>query len=112
MDTLRVFVWFCETVDAVPADLHSKIISPTLSDGTGQRAVKLDSGEAEALLDYLGRFENPKRLREKWAGADSNRNQRFRLVASLLCGLSLGGFESLWLHVPHLTDASLSLLAL
>jgi len=57
MDTLRVFVRFCETVDAVPTDLHSKIISPTLSDGTGQRDVKLDSDEAEALLDYLGRFE-------------------------------------------------------
>jgi integrase len=57
MDTLRVFVRFCETVDAVETDLHSKIISPTLGDGTGQRDVKLDADEAEALLNYLERFE-------------------------------------------------------
>ena len=57
MDTLRVFMRFCETVDAVETDLHSKIISPTLGDGTGQRDVKLDSEEAEVLLDYLERFE-------------------------------------------------------
>lgn len=57
MDTLRVFIRFCETVDAVETDLHSKIISPTLKDGTGQRAVKLDADEAEALLDCLERYE-------------------------------------------------------
>jgi integrase len=57
MDALRVFIRFCETVDAVESDLHSKIISPTLGDGTGQRDVKLDSEEAEVLLDYFERFE-------------------------------------------------------
>ena len=57
VDTLRVFVRFCETIDAVETDLHSKIISPTLSDGVGQRDVKLESEEASDLLQYLGRFE-------------------------------------------------------
>jgi integrase len=57
MDTLRVFIRFCETIDAVETDLHSKIISPILSEGVGQRDVKLDTEEAEALLDYLERFE-------------------------------------------------------
>lgn len=57
MDTLRVFIRFCETIDAVETDLHSKIISPTLSDGVGQRDVKLDIAEASELLNYLGRFE-------------------------------------------------------
>lgn len=52
-----MFILFCETVDAVKSDRHSKIISPTLGDGTGQRDVKLDSEEAEVLLDYLTRFE-------------------------------------------------------
>jgi len=57
MDTLRVFIRFCETVDAVETDLHSKIISPTLSNGTGQRDVKLEPEEASDLLEYLGRYE-------------------------------------------------------
>lgn len=57
MDTLRVFVRFCESIDAVETDLHSKVISPTLSDGVGQRDVKLGAEEAGDLLDYLHRFE-------------------------------------------------------
>jgi integrase len=57
MDTLRVFLRFCESIDAVRPELHSKVISPTLSDGVGQRDIKLDPEEAEALLEYLGQFE-------------------------------------------------------
>lgn len=57
MDTLRVFVRFCESIDAVEPDIHSKIMSPTLSDGVGQRDVKLGSEEASDVLDYLERFE-------------------------------------------------------
>jgi integrase len=57
MDTLRVFLRFCESIDAVEPDLHSKVISPTLSDGVGQRDVKLEADEADRLLDYLDRFE-------------------------------------------------------
>ncbi len=57
MDTLRVFVRFCESIDAVEPDLQLKAISPTLSDGVGQRDVKLGAEEAEELLEYLGRFD-------------------------------------------------------
>lgn len=57
MDTLRVFLRFCESIDAVEPDLHSKVMSPTLSDGVGQRDVKLDAEDARDLLAYLGRFE-------------------------------------------------------
>ncbi|ACV10299.1 integrase family protein [Halorhabdus utahensis DSM 12940] len=57
MDTLRVFIRFCESIDAVETDLHTSILSPTLSDGENQRDVMLDPEEAEALLDYLGRFQ-------------------------------------------------------
>jgi integrase len=32
-------------------------MSPTLSDGVGQRDVKLDTKEAEELLEHLGQFE-------------------------------------------------------
>ena len=57
MDTLRVFIQFCEAIDAVEPDLHSKVMSPTLSDGVGQRDTKLETEEAKELLSYLERFE-------------------------------------------------------
>jgi site-specific recombinase XerD len=57
MDTLRVFIRWCESIDAVETDLHTSVLSPTLSDGENQRDAMLDSEEAEALLDYLGRFQ-------------------------------------------------------
>lgn len=57
IDTLRVFLRFCGSIDAVQSELHSKVISPTLSDGVGQRDIKLDPEDAEALLEYLGQFE-------------------------------------------------------
>jgi site-specific recombinase XerD len=56
MDSLRVFIRFCETIDAVAPDLSTKIISPTLSDGENQRDVMLEAGEAEAILSYLRRY--------------------------------------------------------
>ena len=57
MDTLRVFIRWCESIDAVKRDLHTSVLSPTLSDGENQRDVMLDPEEAEALLDYLGQFQ-------------------------------------------------------
>jgi integrase len=57
MDTLRVFIRFCGTIDAVDPDLAPKVVSPTVGDGEGQRDVKLDPDEATDLLEHLGRFE-------------------------------------------------------
>jgi hypothetical protein len=57
IDTSRVFLRFCESIDAVEADPHSKLMSPTLSDGVGQPDVKLETDEADQLPEYLDRFE-------------------------------------------------------
>ena len=57
LETLRVFIRFCETIDAVPAELHDKILLPTLSNGDEQREEILRTEQAEAVLDYLRRFE-------------------------------------------------------
>jgi site-specific recombinase XerD len=57
IDTVRVFIRFCESIDAVEPDLHTKVMSPTLSDGENQRDVMLERTEAEDLLDYLGQFQ-------------------------------------------------------
>jgi len=57
MDTIRVFIRFCESIDAVSTGLYEKVLSPTLDTGDNQREVMLDDDDAEELLDYLRRFE-------------------------------------------------------
>ncbi|ELZ12533.1 integrase domain-containing protein SAM domain-containing protein [Halovivax asiaticus JCM 14624] len=57
MDTLRVFVRWLGTIDAVDPDLHVKVQSPNLRPGDNVREVMLDSEDAEAALDYLERYE-------------------------------------------------------
>jgi len=57
LQTLRVFIKFCETIDAVPQDLHEKILLPTLSNEDEQREEILRTDQAESVLDYLRQFE-------------------------------------------------------
>lgn len=57
MDTVRVFIRFCGTVDAVHPDLHTKVLSPSLEDGDNQRDVMLESANANELLRHLERFQ-------------------------------------------------------
>lgn len=57
LETLRVFIRFCETIDAVPAELHDKILLPTLSKEDEQREEILRSEQAEEILSYLRQFE-------------------------------------------------------
>jgi site-specific recombinase XerD len=57
MDTLRVFIRWCESIDAVQDDLSSKVLSPDLSNGENQRDVMLEPDAATDLLKYLSRFE-------------------------------------------------------
>ncbi|WP_372911143.1 tyrosine-type recombinase/integrase [Salinigranum sp.] len=57
MDTLRVFIRWCGTIDAVPTDLWSKVVSPSLADGENSRDVMLDSEVADEILDYLSTYE-------------------------------------------------------
>lgn len=57
LETLRVFIRFCETIDAVPSGLHEKILLPTLSNDDEQREEILRSEQAEDVLEFLRRFE-------------------------------------------------------
>lgn len=57
MDTLRVFIQWCESVDAVEPDLSTKVQSPTLADGENQRDVLLDGDAADRILSYLAKYE-------------------------------------------------------
>ncbi len=57
MDTLRVFIRWCESLDAVPVDLSVKVVSPTLSDKEKSRDEMLDADVAEMILEKLSLYE-------------------------------------------------------
>ena len=57
MDTLRVFVKWLESIDAVEQDLHTKVLSPTLSGDDNVRHEILESEQAEQILSYLEKYE-------------------------------------------------------
>ncbi|QSX01008.1 tyrosine-type recombinase/integrase [Haloterrigena alkaliphila] len=57
MDTLRVFVEWCETIDAVPSGLFKKIKSPSIPDEEAARETTLHVSDAKEIVEYLRRFE-------------------------------------------------------
>lgn len=57
MDTIRVFIRWCETINAVHTDLATKVVSPTLSEAQAVRDEMVDADAAEAILDYLRKYE-------------------------------------------------------
>lgn len=57
MDTLRVFIRWCNTIDAVPSDLHAKVVSPSMSENEETRDVMVDAEVAEQILEYLSSYE-------------------------------------------------------
>lgn len=56
MDTLRVFIRFCERIDAVQAELADKVVSPSLGKGENERDVHIDAERAQKTLQYLKKF--------------------------------------------------------
>ncbi|MGB9956856.1 tyrosine-type recombinase/integrase [Haloferax prahovense] len=57
LSTVRAFVKFLETIDAVPTDLHRDVILPSLKHGEDVRDVAVSEEESEAIQDYLTKFE-------------------------------------------------------
>ena len=57
IDTLRVFVRWLGTIDAVDPELHVKVVSPDVTPDENSRDVKLDSEDAEAILEHLETYE-------------------------------------------------------
>ena len=56
MCTLRVFLKWAASIEAVPADLYDKVMVPKVGRGERQRDDMLSSDEAEELLEYLSRY--------------------------------------------------------
>ncbi|WP_123620019.1 site-specific integrase [Halorubrum sp. CSM-61] len=57
MDTLRVFVKWLESIDAVEQNLHKKVLSPDITSQENSRDVMLETDDTEAMLAYLERYE-------------------------------------------------------
>jgi site-specific recombinase XerD len=57
LSTLRVFIKWCERVDAVEEGLHDKILLPSLSRNEDRREVLLRREAAQQLLGYLRQTE-------------------------------------------------------
>lgn len=57
MDTLRVFIQWCETIDAVQSGLFKKVQSPSIPDGERARETVIHAGRAQQVLDYLEKYE-------------------------------------------------------
>lgn len=56
LSTLRVFIGFCETIDAVEEDLRSKILLPSVTDDGDISETTLDEGRAKNIIEYLSRY--------------------------------------------------------
>ena len=57
MSTLRVFIKWCETIDAVPEGLFNKINVPNVPQGEGSREKTLHADRVEEIVEYLGTYE-------------------------------------------------------
>lgn len=56
MCSLRVFLKWAASIEAVPPNLYDKVMVPTVSPGQRQRDDMLESDAAEALLEHLWKF--------------------------------------------------------
>lgn len=57
LDALRVFLRWCESINAVREGLHDKIIMPALSKEEERSRAILRAERAEEILEYLRQFE-------------------------------------------------------
>lgn len=57
LSTLRVFIRWCEDIDAVARGTHDKILMPSLAKNEDRRTVTLDKVAAKKLIEYLRKFE-------------------------------------------------------
>ena len=57
LDALKIFLQWCESIDAVREGLHDKIVYPTLSKKEEVSNEKIGSEEAEKILEYLRQFK-------------------------------------------------------
>jgi len=57
MSTIRVFLKWCGSIEAVPADLYEKVMVPRVRPQDERNDETLDSDVAEEILDYLSTYQ-------------------------------------------------------
>lgn len=57
MDTVRVFIRWCEAIEAVPEDLSTKVQSPVLTAEENSRDVTVETEQADEILSYLRKYQ-------------------------------------------------------
>lgn len=57
LDTIRVFLRWCESIDAVQQDMSEKLLSPALDKGDNVRDVMLEADRATEILDHLEKYQ-------------------------------------------------------
>jgi site-specific recombinase XerD len=55
--TLRVFLEFCDSIDAVEPGLREKVLIPSVSDAEEAKEVHIKPERAEQILEHLNQFE-------------------------------------------------------
>ena len=95
LSTLRVFIKWAGTVEAVPNDLHEKIIPPALT-ADDRRERMLSAEMAENALEYLDTYEYA-----------SRRHATLKLLWTT--GLRLGAARSIDVEDVHLDEQYISL---
>ena len=96
MDTLRVFLRFCESIDAVRDGVAESTISPTISKGEGTRNSMIAIDRAEQILAYHSKYEYAK--------------LRHVLFKTLIeTGVRMGAAHSIDMNDVHLDDLYIEL---
>jgi integrase len=57
MSTLRVFLKWCGSIEAVGPDLYNKVLVPEVSGDEEQRDLMLESDRADEILDHLSKYQ-------------------------------------------------------
>jgi len=57
LSTIRVFLKFCVSIDAVPESLPDKILLPTVSDGEEVSKTTLEPDRVERILEHLRKYQ-------------------------------------------------------
>jgi len=57
LDTLRVFLRFCERIEAVPQGVHEKVSPPTITGNGDQSDAMIDTEAVDQILGYLDKWE-------------------------------------------------------
>ena len=57
MSTLRVFLKWCGTIEAVDPDLYNKVLVPQVNGEEEQRDVMLEAEHADEILQHLSKYE-------------------------------------------------------